>query len=202
MRNLNNGLSSFLVLIFGLIATFLEVQTSAAEELQSIGITDPLILNVTPTTPVTQADCTSQDLSNSGNRKLSGVTLRSVLNLHDLDSEVRWISVQCILLEPNETFLDVPTRDLGHLIPLETKPAIGETRCQAGDLRAASVDIPIYIAIGKKASQYDKYQCDIKFSVESEGLHRRYLPSTSIDAPIPIVSKQGSEFVVELKGNL
>ena len=107
------------------------------------------------------------------------------------------VGVRAFLLKPGESRLDY-TETFGTLIYRSS--ARGFAKCIGDDLSATSVEMPIYIETGIRASKFDRYQCFMLF--HNATANRMVVPVDSIDSPAWARPKSGTELVNMLAGPL
>lgn len=131
-------------------------------------------------------------------RRLSNISLRTLLRLDNLDSDIKIVEINCQLLKPGEPLPDASTDSVR--FGIYKNSARGLAKCMGDDLSATSLEIPMYIEVGVKESEFDRFQCVMWFVNPSADGSK--VPRFSIDLPVWAQPKSGTELVNTLSGPL
>ena len=210
LKKLHMGFLTLLVAGFSLPAL---AQISAIDDTQTLpsmtdlGLDPAQVEEASRLATAPQGECVVQHdflLTNSAStggrvfdREISNITLRALLRLDNLHGDINKVEIICHLLKPGEPLLDY-TETFGTLIYRSS--ARGFAKCTGDDLNATSIEMPIYIETGIRASEFDRYQCVMKF--DNATANWAGVPVDSIDSPAWARPKSGTEFVKMLSGPL
>lgn len=147
-------------------------------------------------TPEVECQDFSEDILRMSPRPTkSNITLQARLALNNLDSAVTKVFVGCIADRP----AGLPTNmsSLASMGQIFNYGGYGYAMCPAGDLRAMTVQIPMFISETATFNSPDRYHCAIWLQTEDAPAQQ---PGDSVQAPLWAMAKQGSELVGRISG--